>query len=142
MTLSAETRARKQRLEAELREIAKFESEDRAASPKVVRPKNPKASRGRVRDNGYLAFLRRQPCCLATGECEGRTEAAHIRTHKPGEPPTGMQRKPDDNRATPLCMFHHWLQHRGNEMAFWRTYGLDPFEVAAEYHAKYQAGPQ
>ena len=123
------TRSRRRELEAELREIK------RQARPK--RPKSPKADRGRVRDNGYLAFLRRQPCCLATGECEGRTEAAHIRTHKPGEPPTGMQRKPDDNRATPLCMFHHWLQHRGNEMAFWSRYGRDPFEVAAKYYAEY-----
>ena len=31
---------------------------------KARRPKNMKASRGREVDHGFLAFLRRQPCCV------------------------------------------------------------------------------
>ena len=45
---------------------------------KRERPKSPKADRGRVRDNGFLAFLRRQPCAVGPVGCAGPVEAAHI----------------------------------------------------------------
>src|SRR6202012_1747090 len=69
--------------------------------PKGARSANPKADRGRGRDNAYLAFLRRHPrvACGRPPPCD----PAHIRTHKRGELPTGMGRKPDDARATALC---------------------------------------
>lgn len=118
-----------------------------AARPKVKRERrvehvNVKADRGRVRDTGYLAYLRRQPCSVGNqwgAYCEGRIDPAHIRTHKPGELPTGLSRKPDDRRCTSLCRHHHDEQHGMNEMAFWRRYGLDPFEVAERLFAAYQA---
>lgn len=132
MTLSREERSIVQageRLKARERKARKRE-----------RPLYPKADRGRVRNSAYLAWLRRQPCAVAfNGTCDGPIEAAHIRTHKPGELPTGLQRKPDDCRATPLCHEHHRLQHCVNEMRFWSMYGLDPFEVAAEHFARFEA---
>jgi hypothetical protein len=104
---------------------------------KRARPVSPKADRGRVRDNGYLAFLRRQPCVICASP---RSDAAHIRTPKPGEPPTGLQRKPDDRRATALCRYHHALQHSMRELDFWRVYFLDPFEIAERLYSEYLAG--
>ena len=109
---------------------------------KERRPANPKKDRGRVRNNAYLAWLRRQPCAVHNQWCFGRIEAAHVRTHKPGELPTGLQRKPDDERATPLCAHHHAQQHRANESVWWRAQGLDPFEVAATHFARFQSETQ
>lgn len=108
---------------------------------KKARPVNPKADRGRVRDPGFLAFLRRQPCSVRQAHgigCDGPIQAAHIRTHKPGELPTGLQRKPDDRRATSLCAKHHAEQHGVNELWFWHKYSLDPFEIAERLYAEYQ----
>lgn len=107
---------------------------------KAARPKSPKASRGRVRNAGFLAFLRRQPCAvrgLYGLGCEGPIQAAHIRTSLPGEPPTGLQVKPSDERVTGLCAKHHAEQHSMNEMRFWARYRLDPFAIAARLLAEY-----
>lgn len=131
--IDVDTRTRRANLKRELAEIdAKRRKEQRAR-----RPKSPKADRGRVRDNAYLAWLRRQPCaiCRVTP-----SDAAHIRTPKPGELPTGLQRKPDDRRATPLCRVHHEMQHGMNEMRFWRAFCLDPFEVASRHYAEFLRG--
>lgn len=129
--------------EAQLARALAAKRKARRAPAKRARAVSPKADRGRVRNNGYLAWLRRQPCCVGVRSgflgCAGPIQACHIRTPKPGEPPTGLQRKPDDERATPLCRQHHEEQHAGNEMAFWRKYGLDPFEVAERLFAEYLA---
>lgn len=107
---------------------------------KAARPKSPKADRGRVRDPGFLAFVRRQPCAVGPVGCRGPIQAAHIRTSLPGEPPTGLQVKPSDQRATPLCAGHHEEQHSGAEMRFWAKYRLEPFAIAARLLAEYQGG--
>lgn len=107
---------------------------------KLARPKSPKADRGRVRDSGFLAYLRRQPCAVGPSGCDGPIQAAHIRTPRPGESPTGLQRKPNDDRCTPLCASHHRQQHTMRELGFWARYGLDPFDVAARLYAEYQGG--
>lgn len=112
---------------------------ERRAS-KAARPKSPKADRGRVRDPGFLAFLRRQPCAVGPVGCRGPVQAAHIRTSLPGEPPTGLQRKPNDDRCCPLCAGHHEEQHSMNEMRFWAKHGKDPFAVAFGYFKAYQRG--
>jgi len=107
---------------------------------KAARPVSPKASRGRERNNAYLAWLRRQPCVARhMGGCDGPTEAAHIRTPSPerGKPLTGMQVKPDDKWATPLCRIHHAAQHSMNELAWWNLTGLNPFETAERLFAEF-----
>lgn len=123
-------------------EIKRAEKSARPARPKAERERrvehvNVKADRGRVRDNGYLAFLRRQPCCAC--RTAPPCDPAHIRSHKPGERPTGLQRKPDDARCTSLCRACHDRQHAMRELDFWAGLGLDPFEVAERLFAAYQA---
>lgn len=111
---------------------------------KRARPVSVKADRGRVRDNGYLAFLRRQPCAVASDKCAGPIEAAHIRfaDFGRGKPLTGMQTKPDDKWCAPLCAGHHRLnsdaQHRVNERGFWGARGIDPLALAVRLYAEYQ----
>lgn len=149
MTLDLATRARKHAAQKVLRDIHQAQKAERPVVERVKREKrvahvNVKADRGRVRDNGYLAFLRRQPCSVGHiygfTRCSGHIDAAHIRTHKPGGRPTGMQRKPDDCRATSLCRRHHTEQHdAGNELRWWQGYGLDPFETAERLFAAYEA---
>lgn len=105
-----------------------------------ARPKSPKADRGRVRDPGFLAFVRRQPCAVRQAQglgCEGPIQACHIRTSLPGEPPTGLQRKPNDDRCTSMCAKHHAEQHSMGEMRFWARHSRDPFEIARQFYAEY-----
>ncbi|MDB5445664.1 MAG: hypothetical protein JWQ97_981 [Phenylobacterium sp.] len=103
-----------------------------------------KVNRGRVRDNGYLAYLRRQPCeACGAGH---RVEAAHIRSGyaEAGWPPTGMQVKPSDFRALSLCASCHRegpdAQHRGNERLWWQARGIYPPERCAQVRADFLAG--
>ncbi len=116
---------------------------ERAKQAKARRPANPKATRGRVIDKPYLAWLRRQPCIvgqlvpLAAANCDGPTEAAHVRYARPGEPMTGMQRKPDDRRCLPACRAHHAMQHAGSERLFWSVRGLDPHALADALYARF-----
>lgn len=136
MTLSpAERQAERIYRQAKLRE---------RKEAKAARPTSPKADRGRVRDNGFLAFLRRQPCCVGPNGCSGPVEAAHVRFAVPGEGSTGMQRKPSDSRAVPLCVAHHRegpdAQHRSGERAWWTKHGIDALQLAASLYVQYLKG--
>lgn len=86
----------------------------------------------RRHDLGFLNFLRSRPCCI----CGLPAEAAHIRIGL-----TGMQTKPHDSRAVPLCVRHHRegpeAQHSMNEAVFWDKHRIDPFQLAARYYAEY-----
>lgn len=117
---------------------ARIRREARKAATKA-RPKSPKADRGRVRDTGYLAFLRRQPCACCG--LAAPSDAAHIRMASPerGKLPTGMQVKPSDRFAVPLNRACHSLQHSGSEARFWSSRGLDPFAIADRLYAEYQS---
>jgi hypothetical protein len=101
----------------------------------------------RVRNEGYLAFVRTRPCC-ACG-ITGRSQAAHIRmgSRSLGKEPTGMGQKPDDRFALPLCgpvigiaEGCHARQHSGSEAAFWKALDKDPFVIAGWLFALYTAG--
>lgn len=88
----------------------------------------------RLYDAGYLKWLRLRRCCVC-----GRhppVEAAHIRIGI-----TGMQRKPDDARALPLCAWCHRegpdAQHKGAELDFWNRFEIDPLALAAKLYAEY-----
>lgn len=111
---------------------------------KLVRPPSPKAERGRERDPGFLAYLRRQPCeARHLGGCEGPIEAAHVRYSDAGKGAVnpGMQRKNHDRHANPLCRHHHQHdQHQRSERAFWAELGRDAYDTAAGHFAAYQ-GP-
>lgn len=88
----------------------------------------------RLRDPGFLAFVRRQPCCRCGAS---PSEAAHLRmgSRARDKRPTGMSEKPDDRWANPLCAGCHrndpGAQHRVGEVAFWPRVGIDPFEHAS-----------
>lgn len=84
----------------------------------------------RRKDAKRLAWIRQQPCCICGDNTT--TEAAHIRTQNPdlGKDDFGWGR-PSDIWCVPLCGAHHREQHEmGNEMAFWKKYGRDPFLIA------------
>lgn len=99
-----------------------------------VAPKRP-----RIRDAGYLAWLRLQPCCVCGAD---KSDAAHIRSttmemdERYGKRPCGAGEKPDDKWAVPMCRSCHGTQHAMNEMAFWRLHGMDPFALARRYYAR------
>ncbi len=89
-------------------------------------------SRPRLHDDGFLQYLRKHPCCICrNGRVDG-IEAAHIRIGF-----RALGKKPDDRFATPLCTYHHRLQHNMNEEQFWREYGEDPFAIAERLYAEY-----
>ena len=124
------------------RTFRKAKARERKAA-KDARPKSPKADRGRVRDPGFLAFLRRQPCAVGPQGCDGPVEAAHVRLATPERGSTGMQVKPSDRYAVPLCAAHHrtgnGAQHVIGERRFWDAHGKDPFKIAADLFARYGA---
>jgi hypothetical protein len=110
---------------------------------KAARPKSPKADRGRERDNGFLAFLRRQPCRVAGMTCSGPIQAAHVRygDASRGKVNPGLQCKPSDFWCVSLCARHHREQHeRGNERAWWASFGKDGNAEAEIQYAEYKAG--
>ena len=104
-----------------------------------------KANRGRERDPGFLAFLRRLPCvaCVVEGGNCGPVEAAHLRFSDARWSRTnpGMSVKPSDFWATPLGRGHHQHdQHAGSERAFWQRLGIEPGALATELYAAFKAG--
>lgn len=87
----------------------------------------------RVEDPAHLAFIRKLPSVVSgVFGCE----ACHIRTgsavHKKKH--TGLGQKSDDSFALPLSPDEHKAQHSMNEMEFWRSHGIDPFELAIKLY--------
>lgn len=111
---------------------------------KRVGKRAPGQRQPRERDPGYLAFLRRQPCrigLVAPGTCAGPIQACHVRYSDAarGKRNAGVQAKPSDRYATSCCAAHHAEQHaRGNERAWWASYGLNGLDVAAQQFAEYE----
>lgn len=105
----------------------------------IVRPstafsldKSSKATK-RIEDPAHLAFIRKLPSVLSGAfGCE----ACHIRigsaVHRKKH--TGMQQKPDDCWTLPLTPDEHKRQHSENELLFWRSHGVDPFELAIKLY--------
>jgi hypothetical protein len=85
--------------------------------------------RPRVKLEDHLQFIRTLPC-LVTGRRP--VEAAHIRyaDMRLGKRGTGMGEKPDDQWVVPLSPEAHRDQHQHDEMAWWRSKGIDPVVVA------------
>lgn len=154
LQLTHEQRAERSALKARLRVIeAPIKAERKAATKASRKAEKDRVGiraegqrQPRVRDLTYLAWLRRLPCLagavLGHG-CAGPIHAAHLRmsSAKHGVRNAGMQAKPDDRHATPLCEQHHlYDQHRGSETAFWTRLGIDPFDAAGSLYEAYQAG--
>ena len=108
----------------------------------VVESRAPNKRQPREKNNGFLAFVRRHPCCVCGGS---PVDAAHTRftNLKVGRANPGMGSKPSDRFATPLCRADHTAQHmRGNEAAWWAEHGLDPDEISARLFAAFLAGSE
>lgn len=109
-----------------------------------------------VKDPAFLAFLRTKPCCVCGALAP--SDAAHIRMACAaiGKEPPGMQQKPDDKYAVPLCrpilgssdpgdIGCHALQHaEGDEERWWIKVGKMPFQIAESLYLEYLgiAGPK
>lgn len=94
--------------------------------------KSSKATK-RMEDQAHLAFIRKLPSVLSG---EFGCEACHIRigsaVHRKKH--TGMGQKPDDSWTLPLTSTEHKQQHSENELLFWRSHGIDPFELAIKLY--------
>jgi hypothetical protein len=115
--------------------LAAHRKATRKARPQPIVPERDGRQRQpRIRDNGFLAFLRRLPCASGPEGCFGPVQAAHIRFGRPGQGNAGMQRKPDDRNAVPLCAGHHTegpdAQHRAGERQWWAARGIDPHKLS------------
>jgi len=117
------------------REITRAKNRERRQAIQAERRQRGKADRGRVRDNGHLAFVRRLPCaaCQHPGPCD----PAHLRLADAarGKSYTGKGVKPDDRWTTPLCRPCHERQHGGSEAAFWSALGIDPISLCEALYA-------
>lgn len=78
---------------------------------------------------GYLAFLRKLPCCV-TGSRP--VEAAHISFADPYWGHYGRARgtKAPDRWALPLSPEEHRKQHSGSEHSYWENLGYSPHSLA------------
>lgn len=152
MTLhrSAEDRARLSKLKAEIRILEKPNTEANRKLRKRLAKERAKSigkpaegqRQPRVRNNPYLAFLRRQ-CCIHPGCGRSPCDPAHIRWAPPGSGwrYVGKGEKPDDTRCVPLCREHHDLQHTMHERDYWGgVLGLDPVQTCADLYAAFLAG--
>lgn len=119
--------------------IKRRQTRERRQSIKAQRKPGGKADRGRERDNGFLAYLRRQPCeAAALGGCGGPIDPAHIRYNDgPDRLNPGGARKNHDHHANPLCRTHHDEQHSMAERYFWDRLGKDAYDTAAAHYATY-----
>lgn len=131
-----------ERPEREAQKIARAKA--RRNREKAIDRTRPEQRQPRERDPGFLAFLRRQPCrigLVAPGTCAGPIQACHVRYSDAarGKRNAGVQAKPSDRYATSCCAAHHAEQHaRGNERAWWASYGLNGLDVAAQQFAEYE----
>ncbi|EJN07922.1 Protein of unknown function (DUF968) [Bradyrhizobium sp. YR681] len=90
-------------------------------------------------DPDYLALVRQCPCLYCGVEPCG--EAAHVRLASAAfGKSSGLQKKPHDQWALPLCRDDHLnarhAQHKRNEEAFWRALGINPLLIAQRLYAQ------
>lgn len=87
--------------------------------------------KGPVRNTGWLARVRTLPClCCPHGRQQRPTEAHHTK----GLFPRTTGKRISDLLCLQLCQWHHTLGpdalHRtGDEQAWWRCMGVDPYGV-------------
>jgi hypothetical protein len=90
------------------------------------------------RDPVYLAMVRQCPCLDCGMDPSGT--AAHVRMQSGAHNKHGgMQKKPADRWALPLCEGCHTgasdSQHRVGEREYWARVGLNPLLVCAKLYA-------
>jgi len=103
----------------------------------VAAPRAAKAEGERSPD--YLALIRQLPCLYCGVSPCG--EAAHVRLASAAfGKSSGLQKKPDDCWALPLCRDDHLnarhAQHKRSEAEFWQSLGINPLLVCERLWAK------
>lgn len=87
----------------------------------------------RIEDPAHLAFIRKLPSVLSG---QYGCDPCHIRTgsalHR--KKWTGGAQKPDDCWTVPLTRSEHDSQHSANELGWWKSHGIDPFELAVSLY--------
>jgi hypothetical protein len=95
-------------------------------------PQQPRKPDGDA-DRNYLILVRSLPCLKCGME---PSEATHVRFASAAfGKASGMQKRPPDKFAVPLCSGCHRLakdaQHKGSERAFWEQIDINPLAVAS-----------
>lgn len=90
-------------------------------------------------DPDYLQNVRDCPCLYCGHDPCG--EAAHVRLASAAfGKSSGMQKRPEDRWALPLCRDDHLnarhAQHKRSEDAFWQSLGINPLLVAQRLYAQ------
>jgi hypothetical protein len=86
-----------------------------------------------IRSVSHLQWVRGFECsCAASGNCDGKIEAAHIRSETDG----CLGVKPSDRYTIPLCSGHHAEQHRLGEAPFEAIHKISMRKIADELWAK------
>lgn len=86
------------------------------------------------KDDAHLAFVRKLPSVLSGAY---GCDPAHIRSGSPlhNKKRTGGAQKPSDCWVVPLTRAEHDAQHdHGDELAWWRSHNIDPFELAVKLY--------
>ena len=86
------------------------------------------------KDEAHLAFIRKLPSVISGAY---GCDACHIRAGSPqhNKKMTGKSQKPSDCWTLPLTREEHMAQHSGNELVFWRSHGIDPFQLAIDLYS-------
>ena len=95
--------------------------------------KSSKATKS-FKDDRHLAFIRLLPSCISG---ERPCDAAHISAGNPlyNKKRTGGAQKASDCWAVPLTRAEHEAQtNHGDELGWWRSHGIDPFELAIKLY--------
>lgn len=100
-------------------------------------PQQPRNRNGDA-DAGYLSLVRSLPCLSCGME---PSEAAHVRFASAAfGKASGLQKKPEDRWALPLCAGCHRLnrdaQHNSGEREFWDRLGIDALPTCVALYAQ------
>ena len=113
-----------------------------AAPGSLLKRRHPVQPRERAREAGrdasHLALVRQCPCLMCGMEPSG--EAAHVRFASAAYgKASGLQKKPEDRWALPLCGPDHRVakhaQHNRDEQEFWDSIGINPLQTCVKLHA-------
>lgn len=100
--------------------------------PLVAKPQTRSAiDKGPARSGDWLARIRSKPCLICAHNCQTGPSRAH---HTRGLFPRTMGVRVSDLLCLPLCDWHHTtgpdaLHKTGDEAAWWRRMGVDPYGV-------------
>ena len=120
----------------------------REAASQRSRPPRPTAKgqrQPRVRDHGYLAWLRRAPCLagLIEGGCQGPVQACHLRMSIPAAPTPGSPTsRTTHTPGRDASIITSRTSTAASETAFFQRLGVDPFDLCRSLYAAFNEGEE